>query len=167
MIDRRARVRKDLHPIFIPFYDALCAKLPEEWQPYSGIRSFASQDQKYAQGREKVDGIWIVKDPGRLITNAKGGESGHNYGMAVDWTLWTPDGEADWRDPKDLCWKELIDHVTAVGLRSGAEWGDVDHCELRISVPWKSIHAIWVDKGPSYAYASIQAAMLPPRGALA
>lgn len=39
------------------------------------LRTFAEQDALYAQGRTK---------PGRIVTNARGGDSYHNYGMAVD-----------------------------------------------------------------------------------
>ena len=40
-----------------------------------GLRTFAEQDALYAQGRTK---------PGAKVTNAKGGQSIHNYGLAVD-----------------------------------------------------------------------------------
>lgn len=40
-----------------------------------GFRSIAEQNALYAQGRTK---------PGQIVTNAKGGESFHNYGMSLD-----------------------------------------------------------------------------------
>jgi peptidoglycan L-alanyl-D-glutamate endopeptidase CwlK len=40
-----------------------------------GLRTFAEQDALYAQGRTK---------PGARVTNARGGQSNHNYGLAVD-----------------------------------------------------------------------------------
>jgi hypothetical protein len=40
-----------------------------------GLRTFAEQDALFAQGRTK---------PGPRVTNAKGGQSNHNYGLAVD-----------------------------------------------------------------------------------
>ena len=40
-----------------------------------GLRSFAEQAELYAQGRTK---------PGRKVTNARAGQSIHNYGFAVD-----------------------------------------------------------------------------------
>lgn len=42
-----------------------------------GYRSGARQDQLYAQGRTR---------PGEIVTNAKAGQSAHNYGLAVDIT---------------------------------------------------------------------------------
>jgi peptidoglycan L-alanyl-D-glutamate endopeptidase CwlK len=40
-----------------------------------GLRTFAEQDALFAQGRTK---------PGPRVTNARGGQSNHNYGLAVD-----------------------------------------------------------------------------------
>ena len=39
----------------------------------SGTRTFAEQDRLYAQGRT---------EPGNVVTNARGGQSNHNYGIA-------------------------------------------------------------------------------------
>lgn len=149
--------------LYLPFYDALCAKLPEEWAPCSGIRSFMSQDSLYAQGREQVDGLWIVKDPGKVVTNAKGGQSAHNYALATDWCLWTPDGEPHWPDRGDHDWQAYVGAVRAVGLMAGADFSrpDVDHNELKINVPWSTIGTVFFDKGPEAAKAAIQAAMSP------
>lgn len=41
----------------------------------SGTRTYAEQDELFAQGRTK---------PGKRVTNAKGGESNHNFGLAWD-----------------------------------------------------------------------------------
>src|SRR5258708_12842627 len=40
-----------------------------------GLRTKAEQDALYAQGRTT---------PGKVVTNAKGGQSMHNYGLPVD-----------------------------------------------------------------------------------
>ena len=42
------------------------------------LRTFAEQDALYAQGRTK---------PGKIVTNAKGSQSYHCYGLAVDIVL--------------------------------------------------------------------------------
>src|SRR5690606_7828810 len=39
-----------------------------------GYRSIAEQDALYAQGRTA---------PGEIVTNARGGQSNHNYGLAL------------------------------------------------------------------------------------
>jgi peptidoglycan LD-endopeptidase CwlK len=53
-----------------------------------GMRTFAEQNRLYAQGRTS---------PGSIITNARGGQSNHNFGLAVDYFLTTWDGtKATW-----------------------------------------------------------------------
>lgn len=42
------------------------------------LRTFAEQDAIYAQGRTK---------PGQIVTYARGGQSYHNYGLAIDIVL--------------------------------------------------------------------------------
>ena len=43
--------------------------------PTQAYRSIATQNALYAQGRNK---------PGKRVTNARGGQSAHNYGAAMD-----------------------------------------------------------------------------------
>jgi peptidoglycan L-alanyl-D-glutamate endopeptidase CwlK len=86
------------------------------------LRTFAEQDGLYAQGRTK---------PGAIVTKAKGGQSYHNYGLAIDivllvdkdkngtfetasWDVKTDfdgDGKSDWQE------------VVAIFKRYGYEWG--------------------------------------------
>ena len=86
------------------------------------LRTFAEQDALYAQGRTKA---------GAKVTNARGGASYHNYGMAIDivllvdkdnngtfetasWDVKTDfdgDGKSDWQE------------VVAIFKRYGYEWG--------------------------------------------
>ena len=49
----------------------------------SGTRTYAEQDALYAQGRS-VEGT--------VVTNAKGGQSNHNFGVAVDVGLFAANG---------------------------------------------------------------------------
>lgn len=49
----------------------------------SGTRTFAEQDALYAQGRSR---------PGDKVTNARGGWSNHNYGIAWDVGIFTSAG---------------------------------------------------------------------------
>ena len=56
----------------------------------STFRGFESQNAIYAQGRSK---------PGPKVTNAKGGESWHNYRCAFDFVP-IKNGKAQWNDLK-------------------------------------------------------------------
>ena len=49
----------------------------------SGTRTFAQQDDLFAQGRTK---------PGKKVTNARGGQSNHNFGIAWDVGIFTSSG---------------------------------------------------------------------------
>lgn len=57
---------------------------------YCGFRSFEEQDKLYRQGRG---------GSGRIVTNAKGGQSFHNYRRAIDFVP-VKNGEAQWDDTK-------------------------------------------------------------------
>ncbi|HVG34723.1 MAG TPA: peptidoglycan-binding protein, partial [Pyrinomonadaceae bacterium] len=49
------------------------AKAGMQIEVVQGLRTFAEQDALFAQGRTK---------PGKVVTNARGGQSNHNYGLA-------------------------------------------------------------------------------------
>lgn len=86
------------------------------------FRTFGEQDSLYAQGRSK---------PGPIVTKAKGGQSYHNYGLAIDVVLlidrdkngthetaswdtkpdYDGDGKSDWME------------IVAIFKRYGWEWG--------------------------------------------
>lgn len=88
----------------------------------SGTRSYGEQDQLYASGRT---------NPGPIVTNARGGYSNHNFGIAFDITAFDEGG------------RELGDEATyakagAIGKQLGLSWGgdwngfvDNQHYELR------------------------------------
>lgn len=78
----------------------------------STYRTFAEQDALYAQGRTT---------PGNIITNARGGESFHNYKIAFD--IYCKD----------------YNKVGAIGKKIGLEWGgdwetfkDLAHFQLTL-----------------------------------
>ena len=58
------------------------AKLGHEVRIICGRRTYAEQDALYAQGRSKK---------GAKVTNAKGGYSWHNFGLAFDFGIFSPD----------------------------------------------------------------------------
>ena len=92
-----------------------------------GLRTIAEQDAIYAQGRTT---------PGKIVSNAKGGKSFHNYGLAIDFCLLHKDGTVSFNMKEDVDndkiadWTEVVDTFKAHGW----EWGDrgyVDtpHCQ--------------------------------------
>jgi peptidoglycan LD-endopeptidase CwlK len=108
-----------------------------------GLRTFAEQDALYAQGRTK---------PGPRVTNAKAGQSYHNYGLAIDFALlydkdgngtyeslswdlikdFDRDGESDWMEVVDI----FEDHNYTWGGRFTAI-KDNPHLEKTFGNNWR------------------------------
>ena len=77
-----------------------------------GLRTIAEQQALYEQGRSK---------PGKIVTNAPGGHSWHNFGLAVDCAVENPDGSIDW-NANHPAWKRMKTVGVSLGLTSGANW---------------------------------------------
>jgi peptidoglycan L-alanyl-D-glutamate endopeptidase CwlK len=131
---RRQKFRKGLHPLYLPIYDSICTLLPDEFQPYFGLRSFEMQTKLYAKGRTEA---------GSIVTYARAGQSPHNYGCASDWCIWDDNGTVTLRDDipqwnkKDPKWGTY----KWACQKSGGKWlgesmGDYPHNELSLAVPW-------------------------------
>lgn len=89
----------------------------------SGTRTWAEQDALFAQGRTA---------PGRIVTKARGGESNHNFGIAVDVGLFLPDG----RYLEDTPFYRDIGKIVATfpTLEWGGNWKFVDEPHIQ----WKT-----------------------------
>jgi len=72
------------------------------------FRTFQEQDALYRIGRDL---------PGDIVTNARGGESFHNYRIAFDAAPVDDKGNIDWND------KELFTKMGEIGETIGLEWG--------------------------------------------
>jgi peptidoglycan L-alanyl-D-glutamate endopeptidase CwlK len=91
----------------------------------SGTRTYAEQDALYAQGRTK---------PGNRITKSKGGQSNHNFGLAVDIGIFY-DGEyldGNMAEEVDIYSRAAVLSRSISGLARGADWRrpDMPHYEL-------------------------------------
>lgn len=93
-------------------------------------RTKAEQDAIYAQGRTK---------PGAIVTNARGGQSNHNYGVAVDLFRYSNDGtEAIFKN--DGTFKEIVNTMKKYGMEWGGDWNgfkDTPHFQLYDAVRGK------------------------------
>jgi peptidoglycan L-alanyl-D-glutamate endopeptidase CwlK len=84
-------------------------------------RTCREQNDLYQKGRSK---------PGKIVTNARCGESLHNYSLAID-VLPYKNGEPVWGDWK--FWLKLVKVVGKYGLTSGGAWKnlrDYTHIEM-------------------------------------
>jgi peptidoglycan L-alanyl-D-glutamate endopeptidase CwlK len=87
-------------------------------QVTQGLRTWADQDALYAQGRTA---------PGPIVTNAKGGQSMHNFGFAID--LVPEDvlnGVPNW-DINSPAWQKMLSVGLVCGLAEGATWEHKDN----------------------------------------
>jgi len=90
----------------------------------SGIRTFAEQDALYAQGRTT---------PGDIVTKARGGQSNHNFGLAVD-VVPLVGGRPNWNVPLTT-WQTIGEEGKRAGLSWGGDWkGFVDRPHLELPV---------------------------------
>jgi len=84
-----------------------------------GSRTYAEQDALYAQGRTK---------PGAIVTNAKAGESWHNFAIAFDVTVF--------QNGKMVSTASPYHDLGALAQKHGLEWGgnwktpDMPHFQL-------------------------------------
>jgi peptidoglycan L-alanyl-D-glutamate endopeptidase CwlK len=96
-----------------------------------GLRTVAEQDALFFKGRNKNGKIIDKKS---VVTNARGGHSYHNFGLAVDVVPLTAIGKADWVVNKGDDWEPMIDILKSHNLEWGGSWqglkGDLGHFQL-------------------------------------
>jgi len=100
-----------------------------------GVRTWAEQDALWQKGRNP-DGSFV--DPvhhAGVVTNARGGHSWHNFGLAVDCDPDDPTKEGfqiDW-NAEHPQWKRMEAVGVSLGLTSGANWkrlADAPHFQI-------------------------------------
>jgi peptidoglycan L-alanyl-D-glutamate endopeptidase CwlK len=104
----------DLLPVVkekVKKFVALCKGDGIELLVTSTYRDNESQNALYAQGRT---------EPGRVVTNAKGGQSFHNYRCAVD-VVPLVNGKPDW-DGTHPIWAKIGNYGKLAGLEWAGEW---------------------------------------------
>jgi peptidoglycan L-alanyl-D-glutamate endopeptidase CwlK len=109
------------------------------------FRSAEDQELLYQKGRTT---------DGNIVTFARGGESYHNFGLAIDFALKTPSGNVIWdmeydgnRNSKDD-WTEVVEMAKALGFEWGGDWArfkDYPHLEMDFGL---SIHDLQNGKMP-------------------
>ena len=118
-----SRKIEDLHQLFQPMVQELLSKGQKAidskfsgWKFFitDGFRSLEEQTKLYAQGRTA---------PGDTVTNAKAGQSAHNYGLAID-CAFQKDGKLSY-DSK--MYSLIYPIARKLGFELGADWkGFVD-----------------------------------------
>ena len=100
--------REGLNPEFAQKLNLFEKKLAENGIKIiltAGYRSIAEQNSLYEKGRTQ---------PGKKVTNARGGDSWHNYGRAADYAF-VVNGKVTWNGPWQTFGK--------IAVQCGLEWG--------------------------------------------
>lgn len=106
-------VKKEVYQIYEEICKALSSKAFCRFA--FTLRTFKEQNDLYAKGRTL---------PGKKVTNARGGESYHNYGLAIDIVI-INDGKAVWSRGEDFDGDKIPDWMEVVKIfkKHGWEWG--------------------------------------------
>ena len=98
-------------------YDKICDSLDSNTfcRFTHTLRTIDEQNRLYAKGR-------TIR--GQIVTNARGGQSYHNYGLAIDIVL-ISEGKATWDRKKDFDQDGQADFMEVVKIfkEHGWEWG--------------------------------------------
>ncbi len=126
-LDRIQLLHPKLREEAIELYEEICTTLTgiSSCRFTHTLRTFAEQDALYAQGRTKS---------GSIVTKAKGGQSYHNYGLAIDIVLILDTDNngtfetASWDNKKDFDkdgradWQEVVSIFKRYGYEWGGDW---------------------------------------------
>ena len=98
------------------------------------FRSAADQDLLYEKGRSIE---------GNIVTHAKGGESYHNFGLAVDFAIKTSSNDVIWDMKFDgngnsvADWTEVVQLAKELGFEWGGDWAkfkDYPHLQMNFGL---------------------------------
>jgi hypothetical protein len=134
-IDRVNKTHPKARNAFKQFIEAAERELDITLRVTYGLRTKAEQDALYAQGRTK---------PGKIITNAKGGQSYHNYGLAID-VVPMVKNKPDWNYD--------FSKLAPIAARFGIAWGgnfknlvDKPHFEITFGFKVSQLADITADR---------------------
>jgi hypothetical protein len=125
-----------LEPDFKPIVQELLTKVEaatnRKWGISDARRTMAEQRNIYAQGRTK---------PGKVVSNAKPGQSAHNFGYAVDvWPM--KEDDFDWGANGSL-FKTMADIAVSLGLTAGFYFKSIHDAPHVESPKWKAQQKRW------------------------
>lgn len=136
------------------------------------LRTFKEQQDLYNLGRTVVnpDGKSKSKPMGNIVTNAKAGQSIHNYGLAIDFALIIDGKDASWDSSKDWDGDKITDwqEVVRIFKRNGWEWGgdwktfkDEPHFQYDFGYSWQQLQAKWNAGDVTDGYVNLKRQALP------
>ena len=141
-IQRIAQLHPKLRDVALKAYNEAVKATPTGVHPFidQTLRTFAESDALYNKGRDKNG---KVIDRSKIVTNAPGGSSYHNYGLALDFHLQIA-GKDIWPDdPKNnKDWMTVVNIFKKYGFTWGGEFKsipDAPHLEKTFGYSWKDL----------------------------
>lgn len=123
------RIREDVNCIYLS-----CLDKNVSFRIVQGYRTIAEQNNLFSQGRTQTQlleaglkGV-LAKPNLQRVTNAIGGTSWHNFGLAFDFCLLKKDKSISWSRTDDLDkdnipdWTEIVQTAMARGFDWGGNW---------------------------------------------
>lgn len=135
-MDKRSKERlAKVHPELAIRVEALIESLAArnyDVRVVQGLRTIEEQNKLFNQPRDgrDNDGDGRIDEADEKVTNARGGQSNHNYGLACDLCRFK-DGQPDWNDL--AAFKVIGQEAKRLGLEWGGDWKFTDrpHVQLR------------------------------------
>lgn len=122
-----------------------------------GLRTKAEQNSLYAKSRtqEQLNAVGLshvkAQPNEKWVTNAIGGSSNHNYGLAIDFALLLPNGSTvswdmlrDGDGDKVKDWNEVVEEAKALGFAWGGDFKSIfdgPHFEMTFGLTIKQLQA--------------------------
>ncbi len=140
-----ARLHPQVRDLIRKFINEVYAKHQVQLVIVQDYRTYAQQDALYAKGRTT---------PGSIVTRARGGQSNHNFALAVDvFPLWE-DGKLHMDAKSDAKNIQILRKVAPVGKSIGLEWGgdwksivDNPHFQLKTGKTMSQLRQLTKDAG--------------------
>lgn len=148
-LDRIQMMHPNLRAEVAKIYDEICEALNgRAFCRFSyTLRTFKEQDELYAIGRTKA---------GKKVTNAKGGYSYHNYGLALDIVLIVDQKTAVWDIKSDFDadgkadWMQVVHIFKSHGWDWGGDWKFTDYPHFQKSFGFKISTLLEMHKAKKY-----------------
>jgi len=134
--NRIAGIHPSVQPFAYAFINKIQAELGKTVRVSSGLRTYAEQDELYERGRSNNQG---------RVTNARGGYSYHNFGLAID--IVEIDGRtAVWDGP----WEEFGRIGKSLGWEWGGDWSsfvDKPHFQMTFGMSTAQLRRLYDANG--------------------
>jgi peptidoglycan L-alanyl-D-glutamate endopeptidase CwlK len=150
--DQIATLHPKLRDIALQAYNEAVQATPVGVHPIitQGYRTFDESNKLYQQGRTTS---------GEIVTNAKAGQSWHNYGLAVDFAL-VINGNAEWNQ-NDPNWMTVVNIFKNHGFNWGGDFPgtfkDYPHLENKMGQTLAELYNKYTEKDfiPGTEYVNI------------